>query len=77
MIRNQVIKHLSGAIRSKKGESKGDVRRGATSRGVMEKSWRIKVIDRKEAKMMTQNEYFSQITIFLKYVLSLRENDDN
>ena len=41
--------------RGRRGGSKGDVRRGETSRGAMEKSWCLRVIERKEVDPI---EYF-------------------
>ena len=45
MVRTQVLEHLQGARKGKRGGSNGDVRRGATVRGAMEKSGCIRVIE--------------------------------
>ena len=37
MVKTQILKHLPGARKGERRGSKGDVRRGATARGVMEK----------------------------------------
>ena len=37
MVKTQVLKYFPGTKKGKRGESKGDVRRGATVRGAMEK----------------------------------------
>ena len=47
MIRTRVLKHFPGARKSERGESKGDVVRGATARQAMEKSRYARVIERK------------------------------
>ena len=44
--------------RSKRGGSKGHVRRGATARGAMKKSWRVRVIETKEVRGDNAIEYF-------------------
>ena len=49
MIRAQVLKHL---LRERR---KGGVRKRATAREVMEKSWGVGVIESKEDKEMTQS----------------------
>ena len=43
MVKTQVLKHLPGARKDKRGGSKGDVRRGATARGVMENGGCVRV----------------------------------
>ena len=45
--------------KSKRSGSKGDIRRGATARGVMEKSWGV-TIERKEVRRDESNKYFFQ-----------------
>ena len=55
MVRTQVLKHLPGARKGKSRRSKGDVRRGATARGAMEKSGCVRVIEGEKAKEMTQS----------------------
>ena len=53
MIRTKVLKDLPRARQGEGGSSKEDV-----SRGVMEKSWHVRVIERKEARGDEQMEYF-------------------
>ena len=53
--RTQVLKHISGAGKSKRGRSKGDVRGGATARRAMEKGRCARVIEGKRSKEMTQS----------------------
>ena len=48
MVRTKVLKHLPGARKSKSRGSKGDVRRGATARGAMEKGGCVRVIEGEE-----------------------------
>ena len=50
MVRTQVLKHRPGATKSKKGGSKGDVWRGATARGAMEKDGCVRVIEGEEIR---------------------------
>ena len=50
MIKAQVLKHLQGAREGERGGSKENVRRGATTSGAMEKSWRVGVIEQKEIR---------------------------
>ena len=45
--------------RSKRGGSKGDVRRGATARGAMEKSGCVRVIEGRRSQEMTQSNISS------------------
>ena len=45
MVRAQVLKHLPGARKGKRGGSKGNVRRGATASGAMEKGGCVRVIE--------------------------------
>ena len=58
MIRAQVLKHLPGARESQKGETKEDVRGGATARGAMEKCGYIRVIEGDEVKTDGSIKYF-------------------
>ena len=58
MIRTQILKHLPGAKRGKKGRSKGDVRRGATASGAMEKGGCVRVIEGEEVRGDNPVEYF-------------------
>ena len=56
MVRTQVLKHLPGA-------SKGDVRRGVTARGAIEKGGCVRVNERdRRSEEMTQLNIFSRIT---------------
>ena len=50
MSRLQVLKHLPGAREGKRRGGNGDVRIGATARGAMKKSWRVRAMERKEAR---------------------------
>ena len=50
MVRTQVLKHLPGARKGKSRWSKGDVRRGVTARGAMEKGGCVRVIEGEEVK---------------------------
>ena len=58
MVRTQVLKHLPGAGKGKRGESKGDTRRGATARRAMEKGRYVGVIDGEEVRREDPVEYF-------------------
>ena len=58
MVRTQVLKHLPGARKGKRGGSKGDVRRGATARGAMEKGGCVRVIEGEEVRRDNPVEYF-------------------
>ena len=58
MVRTQVLKHLSGARKGKRGGSKGDVRRGATARGAMEKGGCVRVIEGEKVRRDDPVEYF-------------------
>ena len=58
MVRAKVLKRLSGARKSKRGKSKGDVRGGATARGAIEKSRYVRVIEREEVRSNDPIEYF-------------------
>ena len=58
MVRTQVLKHLPGAKKGKRGGSKGDVRRGATARGAMEKGGCVRIIDGEEVRRDDPVEYF-------------------
>ena len=57
MIRTQVLKQLPGARKVKRGESKRNVRGGATSREAMEKSRYVIIIKREEVKRDDPIEY--------------------
>ena len=50
MVRTQVLKHLPGARKSKRGGSKGNVRGGAIARGAMEKSGCVRVFEAEEVR---------------------------
>ena len=58
MVRTQVLKHVPGARKSKKRGSKGDVKRGATASGAMEKGGCVKVIEDEEVRRDDPVEYF-------------------
>ena len=58
VIRTQVLKHLPGARMGKRGGSKGDVRKGATARGAMEKGGCVRVIEGEEVRRNDPVEYF-------------------
>ena len=58
MVRTQVLKHLPGARKGEKRRSKGDVRRGATARGAMQKSGCVMVIEGEEVRRDDPVEYF-------------------
>ena len=58
MAKTQVLKHLPRARKSKRGGSKGYVRRGATTSGAMEKGGCVRVIEGKEVKEDDPVEYF-------------------
>ena len=58
MVRTQVLKHLPGAGKSKRGGSKGDVRGRATAKGAMEKSGCVRVIEGEEVRRNDPVEYF-------------------
>ena len=58
MVGTQVLKHLPGARKSKSRRSKGDVRRGATAEGAMEKGGCVRVIDGEEVRGDDPVEYF-------------------
>ena len=45
-------------LRSERKGSDGDVRRGATVRGVMEKSWSVGVVERKKVRSHDPIDYF-------------------
>ena len=50
MIGAQVLKHLPETRKGKRGKNKGDVRRGATVKGVIEKGRRVGVIEGMEVR---------------------------
>ena len=58
MVRTKVLKHLPGARKGKSRRSKGDVRGGATARGVMEKGGCVRVIEVEEVRGDDPVEYF-------------------
>ena len=58
MVRTKVLKHLRGAKKGNKVESKGNVRRGATAREAMEKGRYVRVIDGEEVRRDDPAEYF-------------------
>ena len=58
MVRTQVLKHLPGAKKGKRRGNKGDVRRGATARGVMEKGGCVRVIKGEEVRRDNPVKYF-------------------
>ena len=58
MVRTQVLKHLPGARKGERRGSKGDVRRGATARGVMEKGGCVRVIEGEEVRRDDLIKYF-------------------
>ena len=57
MVRTQVLKHLPGARKGKSRGSKGDVKRGATARGAMEKGGCVRVIEGEEDRGDDPVEY--------------------
>ena len=58
MVRTQVLKQLPRARKGKRRGSKGDVRRGATARGAMEKGRCVRVIEGEEVRVDGPVEYF-------------------
>ena len=58
MVRTKVLKHLPGARKSKRRGGKGDVRRGATARGAMEKGGCVRVIEEEEVRGDDPVKYF-------------------
>ena len=54
MVRTQVLEYLPAARKSKRSGSKGDVRKGATARGAMEKGECVRVIEGRRSEEMTQ-----------------------
>ena len=58
MVRTQVLKHLPGARKGKRGGSKGDVRGRATARGAMEKGGCVMVSKEEEVRANDPVEYF-------------------
>ena len=58
MVRTQVLKHLPGAKKGKRGGSKGDVKRRATARGAMYKDGCVRVIEGEEVRRDNPVKYF-------------------
>ena len=58
MVRTQILKHLPGARKGKRGGSKGDVRGRATAKEAMEKGWCVRVIEGEEVRRNDPVEYF-------------------
>ena len=58
MVRTQVLKHIPGARKGKRRDSKRDVRDGATATGVMEKGGCVMVIEGEEVRGDDPVEYF-------------------
>ena len=58
MIKTQVLKHFPGTGKGERGGSEGNVRRGATARGAMEKNRHVRVIEGKEVRIDDPVEYF-------------------
>ena len=58
MVRSQVLKHLPGARKGKRRGSKGDVRRGANAREVMEKGGCVMIIEGEEVRGDDPVKYF-------------------
>ena len=63
MVRTQVLKHLPGARKSKSRRSKGDVKKGATARGAMEKSGCVRIIEGKEVRRDDPVKYFLPVGV--------------
>ena len=76
MVQTKVLKHLPVARKGKRRRSKGDVRRGATARGAMEKGGCVRVIEGEEVRRDDPVEYFLP-TGGRKYLLSPRGGDGN
>ena len=58
MIRTQVLKHLPGARGRGKKKQKRCQETSATAGGAMEKSWYVRVIERKEVREDDLIKYF-------------------
>ena len=58
MVRIQVLKHLPEVRKGQRGGSKGDVRRGATARGAMEKGGCVRINEGEEVRGDDPVEYF-------------------
>ena len=58
MVKTQVLKHLPGARKDKRGRSKGDVRRGATARGSMERGRCVRIVEGEEFRRDDPVKYF-------------------
>ena len=63
MVRTKVLKHLPGARKGKRRGSKGDVRRGVTARGAMEKGGCVRVIEGEEVRGDDPVEYFLPVGV--------------
>ena len=62
MVRTQVLKHLPGARKSKRGSKRG-VRGRATARGAMEKGGCVRVIEGEEVRRDDPVEYFLPVGV--------------
>ena len=76
MVRTQVLKHLPGARKGKSRWSKGDVRRGVTARGAMEKGGCVRVIEGEEVKRRWPSRILPPRG-GRKYLLSPKAGDGN
>ena len=63
MVGTQVLKHLPGAGKGKRGRSKGDVRGRATARGVIEKGGWVRVIEGEEVRRDDPVKYFLPVGV--------------
>ena len=63
MIKTQVLKHLPGARKGKRGGKKGDVRGGAIASGAMENSLSVRVTEGEEARGDDPVEYFLPVGV--------------
>ena len=63
MVRTQVLKHLPGARKGKRGGSKEDVRGRATARGAMEKDGCVRVIEGEEVRRNDPVKYFLPVGV--------------
>ena len=76
MVRTQVLKHIPGAGKGKRGGSEGDVRGRATARGAMEKGGCVRVIEGEEVRRNNPVKYFLP-TGGRRYLLSPKGGDGN